>query len=149
MNNAKKKVIFICQGNQFRSPIAKALYNKYKKDDSVAESYGFAVEEENKKYGIKPESKLVCLPDFPELNEVIAVLKDKEGIDNSNEVRKQLTPEIIKSADLIIFMDIDQVPEGYKNKGYIYWHVKDYDFIDSKNAGEKIAEIKRLVLTLV
>ncbi len=145
----QKKVIFICNGNQFRSPIAKALYNKYKKDDSMAESYGLEVEKQNKIFGNKPESKLVSLPDYPQLNEVIKVLKDKEGIDNSNEVRKQLTPEIVKLADLVVFIDIDQVPEEYKNKGYVYWNVKDVDFIDSKIAEEKIDEIKRLILTLV
>ncbi len=144
-----KKVIFICKGNQFRSPIAKALYNKYKKDDSVAESYGFAVEEDNKKYGLEHESKLRSLPDYPELNKVIETLKKKEGIDNSNEVRKQLTPNIVKSADQVVFMDIDQVPEEYKNKGYIYWNVKDYDFLDQKIAEDRINEIKKLVLVLV
>ncbi len=144
-----KKVIFICNGNQFRSPIAKALYNKYRKDDSVAESYGLEVEKQNKIFGNKPEGNLMSLPNYPALSKAITVLKDKEGIDNSNEVRKQLTPEIVKSAEIVVFMNIDQVPEEYKNKGYIYWNVQDVDFIDHKIAEEKIDEIKKLVLTLV
>jgi len=30
-------------------------------------------------------------------------MKEKEGIDNSSEICKQLTPEIIKSVDQVVF----------------------------------------------
>jgi len=138
-----KKVIFICMGNQFRSPIAKALYNKYKKDDSKAESYGMQVDHENVA-GHK-------LSSFPHLIEVIELLEEKEAVDNSHEICKQLTPEIVKSADKVVFLDIDQVPNEYKDKGYIYWHVKDYydNSLNDDIIENKIEEIKKLVLELI
>ena len=139
-----KKIIFICKGNQFRSQIAKALYNKYKKDDSLAESYGITVEEENNS-GRK-------IATFSSLGTIIKSLKMKEGIDYSQEVCKQFTPEIINSADKVIFMDIDQVPKEYNNKDYVYWRVKDFKNDGSttqKMIEDKIDEIQKLVLELI
>jgi len=51
-------------------------------------------------------------------------------------------------------LNVDQIPEEYKNKGYVYWHVKDFNFneyevITSEMIGEKIDEIKILVLELI
>jgi len=95
MIDKKDKIIFVCMGNMFRSPIAKALYNKYKKDDSIAEAYGFNV--------IKDEHVGRTLSSFDDFGIILRTMKEKEGIDNSSEICKQLTPEIIKSVDQVVF----------------------------------------------
>ena len=79
-----KEIIFVCTGNTCRSPMAEGLFNSLPDKGFFAASAGIFAET-----GSKPSE-----------NAIIA-LKEK-GIDIKNHSARQLTPEMIESADLIL-----------------------------------------------
>lgn len=108
-----KKVVFICKGNMFRSPVAKAFYNQLAKDGSRAESYGTWVEKE--------EGQGRKLSSYPYLDIMFNELK-KYDLDIRDEYRNQLKEEYLKDADRIIVMtEREFIPDWLNNYKYEYW----------------------------
>src|SRR3989338_8832336 len=145
-NNAKgglmKKIIFICKGNMHRSPIAKALYNVLKKDDSYAESYGTMVDIEGRT-GKK-------LSSYPGLLNLIDELKQNYGVDISNETCKQVSTEVLKGADKIIVMAEEEfIPGWLREYKYEKWEVPDSDSISPEYAVEDVKNIQSKVERLL
>lgn len=101
------KILFLCKSNIFRSQIAEAFFNKYSKKHN-SKSAGF----------IKPDKNN---------HEFIIRAMSEKGIDISNKYSKELTKEMIDSADKIILMNDDllsfagNIP---KNKLEI-WDIED------------------------
>ncbi len=136
-----KKVIFICNGNMHRSPIAEALYNVLQKDDSFAESYGTLVESQGRT-GRK-------LSSYPTLVNMIAEVK-KYGTDISNHICTQVTPEVLKDADKIIVISEEQnIPDWLRKYNYVKWELPDTDEITLEYAVEDVKGIKEKVETLL
>ena len=121
-----------------RSPVAEAFYNLLKTDDSFAESYGVWVDKED-----RAGKKISSFPDFVNLiNEV-----KKYGIDISNHVCAQVSPEVLKDADKIIVMaEEDAIPDWLREYTYEHWNMQDLgDFLDSKILTEDVKGIKAKV----
>ena len=104
-------ILFICKANAGRSQMANAFFNKLsKKNKSI--SAGALVNE--KEGGPLPEFVLKCM--------------EEEGYDLSNEVRKQLTPDMVKWADKIIIMtERENIPNYLINESekITFWEVED------------------------
>jgi len=115
------KIVFICHGNLFRSPIAKAIYNSLVKDGSHAESYGVIVSDlgyEGKK-----------LVEFPSLSADIEVMK-KHGMDISQEICKQLHPVDLEDVlKIIVMTEKEFIPEWLKKYNYEYWEIPNPDIV--------------------
>src|SRR3989344_8112155 len=106
------KILFICQGNMVRSQIAEALYKKYKSGNVMSA-------------GILPKAES---RDGKKLKELgldpwIQALNDKEKIDISLNVCKQVTEEMIDNAEKIIVMARKEIwPDFLKTrKDVICW----------------------------
>ncbi len=136
-----KKVVFICKGNMHRSPIAEALYNALKKDDSFAESYGTWVDKEGRT-GVK-------LSSYPSLDIFANELK-KYGTNISNHVCIQVTPEVLKGADKIVMIAEDySIPDWLKKYNYIKWELPDPDNMTPEEVVEDVKGIKLKVEDLI
>jgi protein-tyrosine-phosphatase len=136
-----KKVVFICNGNILRSPIAKAIYNQMAKDGSSAFSYGARVDAQGRQ-GQKPIS-------IKGMHVVVNEL-EKFGLDISNEYCNQLKEEYIKDANKIIVMTYKEyIPEWLKKYEYEYWEVPDPEIITCEIANDIIKILKEKVTKLI
>jgi len=136
-----KKIVFVCEGNMHRSPIAAAIYNFFKKDDSFAKSYGTIVDQEGRT-GKK-------LSSFPSLFVYLNELKNKYGIDISNNVCKQVTPQVLEGADKIIMIAQDKfIPDWLRKYKYVKWELPDPDYATAEDAKQDIEGIKKKVESL-
>jgi len=136
-----KKIVFICKGNMHRSPIAAALYNSFKKDDSFAESYGTMVNVEGRT-GQK-------LSSFPTIAIFIKILKDAYGIDISNHVCAQVVPSVLDGVDKIIMIaQDDSIPDWLRSYKYVKWELPDPEFMTEEDAKKDIKGIKAKVESL-
>jgi protein-tyrosine-phosphatase len=134
-----KKVIFICKGNMHRSVVAMALYNVLKKDDSFATSYGTMVEAEGRT-GRKESS-------YSSLLVFIDALKKLYGVDISNHVCTQVTPEVLEGADKIVVMAEEEfIPDWLREYKYTKWELPDPD---PRGVSEDIEGIKKKVESLL
>ncbi|MEI7765568.1 MAG: low molecular weight phosphatase family protein [bacterium] len=136
-----KKVVFICHGNMFRSPIAKGFYDKYSEDGSSAFSYGTHVAEQGHE-----GMKLTC---FPELGTYFLAAK-KYGIDIENYTCKQLKEEYLTDAgEIIVMAEKEYLPSYLSKYKYDYWEIPNPDFVTEKIAEDVISLIKEKVLELI
>jgi protein-tyrosine-phosphatase len=134
-------ILFVCNGNVARSQIAEELYKSITHNN--ASSAGTKV---------KPEKNGVLLKNDGEfaLN-AIDNFKKITGIDISNNTRKMLTEDMMKTADKIIIMaDKDTLPDfisAYTAKTeYLAIHdPKTYDFDGYKDI---IDQIRKYIETL-
>ena len=137
-----KKIVFICHGNMFRSPIAKAFYNQLAKDGSRAESYGTHVIAQGYQ-DRKLSSFLPLKMEFDKLK--------KYGLDITNEHCEQLKEEYLKDADKIVVMaEREYIPEWLNNYKYEYWEgVPNDEFPTNEMILDVIKLIREKVLELI
>ncbi|MCW3997208.1 MAG: low molecular weight phosphatase family protein [Candidatus Bathyarchaeota archaeon] len=127
------RVLFICYGNAYRSPLAEALLKKIRPDLHV-ESAGISVS--------IPIS--TSIKEFLKINRALQYLKKTpESLDHKN----------LKNYNLIVTMQniqtnavLQRCPEC-KNK-IIEWNIKDPYFLDSKSAKSIFNEINKKVKEL-
>ncbi|MFA6274188.1 MAG: hypothetical protein WC662_03430 [Candidatus Paceibacterota bacterium] len=131
--------LFICQGNMLRSQIAEALYKKYKKGNTFSAGIFPIIENHIGKKLEKIMSK-----------EFLNAMKDKENLNLSKNICKEITPEMVKKAKTIIVMTNKEIwPDFLKNrKDIIYWEVENPESADYKKYSEIIDAIKEKVLSL-
>jgi protein-tyrosine-phosphatase len=130
----------------FRSQVAEALYNKFKKDDSIAVSYGTYVEKE----GFEGRTIASLIPIFSGINFVVSYLK-KYNLDISNSTCTQIMKEHLENVDKIIVMtEREFIPEWLNKFNYEYWEgVPNPKSIDEELAEIIIELIKGKVLKLI
>lgn len=136
-----KKVIFVCHGNMFRSQVAKGFYNKIKKDDSIAYSYGTNV--------LDRGLQRLKLSQEPGLEILITELK-KYNIDISNEHCEQLYEKYLKDVDKIIVMaEKEFIPDWLQKYEYEYWEIPNPEVHVSQEIQEIVKLIREKVLKLI
>jgi protein-tyrosine-phosphatase len=126
------KFLFVCRGNVGRSQMISALFTKY--CELKSDSAGIKVNEsENQK-----------LKDIPLAEPVIRFMK-REGIDVSENARKQLNSDMIKKYDKIIVIapEEENLPEYLtKAKKVEFWDIKDPKGMDDSGYEKIISQIK-------
>jgi protein-tyrosine-phosphatase len=125
------KVLFVCRGNVGRSQIAAELFSKY--SGEKASSAGTKVFD-------REGQKLKSLP----LAEPVIRFMKEEGIDVSENVRTQVTFEMIQDFDKVIVMaEPETIPDYLSNsEKFVYWEIEDSKGKDDKEH-KKIIEIIR------
>lgn len=130
-----RKVIFICKGNMHRSPTAEALYNLFKKDNSLAISYGTWVEKEGRQG--------VPLSAYPSFQRFIDELKSEYGVDISSHKSIQVTPEALEGADkIVVIAEEYSIPDWLRGYKYEHWDLPDKDGMTHEEIMEDIKGIK-------
>lgn len=131
------KILFVCRGNVARSQIAEVLLKNRSGNSFTVTSAGTKLS--------GPEEPLENLR--PALNEVLDVMREI-NIDISQNIRKQITEEMVQDADKIILVvdENDPIPDFLKNSPKIVanWHVldpkgKDLDF--TRNVRNQISDL--------
>jgi protein-tyrosine-phosphatase len=110
------KILFICKANHGRSQLAEAIFNKLSEGKHQAVSAGTKVtREDSNKEGQRISD-----------TNIITVMKEI-GIDVSENVRNQVTEEMVKEVDKIIVMsEPENTPEYLKTSDKaIFWEVSD------------------------
>jgi arsenate-mycothiol transferase len=103
-------ILFVCKANVGRSQMASFLFNKLsEKNKSI--SAGIMVGEK----------------EGEPLHEFVIKCMAEEGLDLSKNKRKQLTPEMVKTADRIIVMaEKENLPDYLANSNKItFWKISD------------------------
>lgn len=106
------KVLFVCNGNVGRSPMAEAFFNKLSKKGS-ASSAGVIVAAEGN------VGKPTNIMNITVMNEM--------GCDLSRHKRRQLTEAMVKASDIVVFMGTQSKMPGYlrKSKKVKLWRIRD------------------------
>ena len=110
------KIVFVCKANHGRSQLAEALFNNLSKGKHTAISAGTKIIRE----GVNREGQAILDPN------VITVMKEV-GIDVSENVRNQFTPEMLKEADKVVVMAEPENTPLYlsESEKAIFWNVPD------------------------
>jgi len=103
------KILFLCKGNRYRSPIAAALFNQLYPEHKAI-SAGTNIKNENEHYPVETIQTLI-----------------KENIDVSKEKTKLVKEDIIKKMDKIIVLCNKEYCPNFiiSSKKTEYWVVKD------------------------
>lgn len=122
-NKVGMKVLFVCLGNVFRSPMAEAFYNMYAHDHG-----GTSAGVEASAHQL--DGRLVseeCMVTIQLMREV--------GVDISGKRSRQLTPAMVDEADLVVYLaDRDHLPDFLAKCGKLRrWPTKD--LIDGPDPG--------------
>ena len=131
IENKIMKILFVCRGNVGRSTMAAALFTKYSGVEAF--SAGTKVfENENQK-----------IKEIPLAEPVIRFMK-KEGIDVAENIRTQITPEMVKKFDKIIVMaESETIPEYLsKSDKMELWGIEDPKGMDDEGYEKIISQIK-------
>lgn len=113
------KILFVCRGNIGRSQMAEAFFAKMSKKNSATSAGTHSREE-----GVEGVKLGIGRWDTPDAMKEI-------GFDVSDKVSKQLTPEMINSADRVIVIMTDEeskrlLPDYAKNSGKVeLWEIED------------------------
>ena len=136
------KVLFVCNANVSRSQVAEALYVKL--SGCPAESAGTRADEVLARTGV-PSRMLKETP-----SRAMAYMK-AEGVDISENLRTQLTAEMVEGADRVVVMaDVDSWPPYLRgNPRVVHWELIDPIGLDADAATNIFDEIKRRVTELV
>lgn len=130
------KILFICKGNVGRSQMAEALFRKKFGDEHEVISAGTTLS--------GPEEPI---SNISLAENVINTMKE-EGLDVSNNFRKQLTSEMINDADTIVFMSdvFDPIPDYLLNNSKIInWNIDNPKGMDLAGHIRVKNQIKQLI----
>ena len=128
----------MCRGNVGRSQMAEALFSKYSKHQVF--SAGTKVHEND---GEK-------IKNIPLAKEVIGSMNE-ESLDISENIRKQITPEMVNDYDKIIVMaEPETMPEFLKNSNkVVYWNIEDPKGKSMDDYRLLIKDLKHLIQKLI
>jgi arsenate reductase len=135
------KILFICRGNIARSQMAEAIFNNMMDGVLRSTSAGTLVGEDRDGYLLKDTAGAENV--IESMNEI--------GIDVSNYMRTQLTPEMLDECDWAIVMAEPETIPDYLNKSdkAIIWEVEDPKGMDLEETSEIRDQIESLVDGLI
>ena len=139
---AKMKVLFVCNANVGRSQAAEALFKRLSSHE--AESAGTRADE----IVARSNPPTRTLKDTP--SPAVPYLKEL-GVDISQNLRTQLTEDLVRQADKVIVMaDRDNWPDYLRDSDKVtFWDIEDTRGLGSDEAQPLLDEIKRRVEGLV
>jgi protein-tyrosine-phosphatase len=139
------KILFVCRGNVGRSQIAEEIFKQLVGGNYTVSSAGTSVYD---KEGNSQDGKK--LGDLAAANEVINSLKEI-GVEVRDNVRTQITPEMVAEADKIIVMaEPETIPDFLKNSNKVnYWEVEDPKGMDQENTNKIRDQITVLIKGLI
>lgn len=112
------KIIFVCKGNNCRSQMAEAIYNRLTSSNDAGsagtrvEGAGDTLAEFNRQPGVKSFT--------------IDVMRDA-GFNLEDKKQKQLTKDILEKYDLVVSMAAKQFTPVWLSSApnYVYWKIPD------------------------
>lgn len=136
------KVLFVCNANVGRSQAAEALFKRL--SNHQADSAGTKADEVVARSN--PPTRM--LKDSP--SPAVPYLKEM-GVDISQNLRTQLTEDLVAQADRVIVMaDRDNWPDYLRDSDKVtFWAIEDTLGLGSGEARTLLDEIKRRVEELV
>lgn len=136
------KVLFICKGNWFRSQMAAAIYNKLT-NTTDADSVGTYV-------GAHDEPEGQTLSDLP-INPELFKKMESEGMQIRSNKTKKLTPEMLKSTDVVVSMaEEPYIPNFLRaSDKVIWWEVPNTTNSDKETSIKTYDQIFQLVTDLI
>jgi arsenate reductase len=136
------KVLFVCNANVGRSQVAEALFNQISVEPATsAGTVADAIVERT-----KPVSR-----SLKDSGSSAITYMNEQGVDVSESLRDQLTPQMVQEADKVIVMaDEDNWPDYLRNSGKsVVWTIQDTRGMGPDSARPLYDEIKRRVQELV
>ncbi len=132
------KVLFVCNANVGRSQAAEALFKRLSSHE--AHSAGTRADELAER--ANPPTRM--LKDSP--SPAVPYLKEM-GVDISQNLRTQLTSEMVQQADRVIVMaDKDNWPDYLRDSEKVtFWDIEDTRGLGSDAAQPLLDEVKRRV----
>ena len=136
------KVLFVCNANVGRSQVAEALFNQISGEPAIsAGTVADAIVERT-----NPASR-----SLKDGGSSAITYMNEQGVDISESLRDQLTPQMVQDADKVIVMaDEDNWPDYLRNSGkVVVWTIEDTRGMDPDSARPLYDEIKRRIQDLV
>ena len=143
--HSMKKILFICHANVTRSQMTAGFFNKNAPAGWHAESAGTDIKNED---GTNADKHL--LKETPATVHIFACMAE-EGIDIRENMRHQVTPQMIADADMVIALVPPETCPDYMRSSpkTIYWNVEDIAVV-SLDEFKKVRErIRPLVKQLI
>ena len=114
------KVLFVCQANIGRSQVAQACFDQLSSHESAAA--GMAVDEITAK-GNWPSKKLKDVPN----QRSVEYIKREFGVDIADRERRQLTPQMMDEADIVVIINDKANWPHYVTEGgkVVFWDIQD------------------------
>lgn len=116
------KVLFVCVANVGRSQMAEAFFNHMSAHEATSAGV---------KVGDREGQTLGDRANEPEASStpgnMLKIMKEEEGLDLYQKVRKQLTPDMVDEADKVVVMcRSDPYPECFNNNPKVtFWNIQD------------------------
>ena len=136
------KVLFVCNANVGRSQVAEALSNQLPREPAIsAGTVADAIVERT-----KPASRRL-----KDGGSSAITYMNEQGVDISESLRDQLTPEMVQGADKVVVMaDDDNWPNYLRNSDkVVVWTIEDTRGMDPDSARPLYDEIKRRIQDLI
>ena len=114
------KVLFVCNNNFARSQVAQVYFSQLSSQESSGA--GMAVDEITARLNLR-SNKLKDLP----IQRPVEYIRREFGVDISQRERRQLTPQLMDEADLVIVInEKDKWPDYVKEGGkVVFWDIQD------------------------
>lgn len=120
LKGTEMKVLFVCHANVGRSQVAQVYFDQLSSHQSS--SAGMAVDEVNARRNL-PSNKIKDVPN----QGAAQYIKGEFGVDLGERERRQLSPQLIEEADLVVVINDKSLWPEYVVEGgkIVYWDIEE------------------------